>query len=294
MTDTKRPDPKDTESGGERIAKFLARAGLCSRREAERWIEAGRVTVNGEKLTTPAFKVSNRDRVVVDGKVVGTPEPTRLWRYYKPTDLVTSNSDPEGRKTVFDNLPDTLPRVMSVGRLDINSEGLLLLTNDGALSRHLELPTTGWLRRYRVRAWGRMSQQKLDTLKDGVRIDGVLYTVDEARLERQQGDNFWANISLREGKNREIRRLMEHLDSKVSRLIRTSYGPFQLGNLNPGEVEVVPTRVLREQLGAKHKEFQLPSSENQSGRANRAQSADGRRPRPKSKSKPTNRKRSRK
>jgi 23S rRNA pseudouridine2605 synthase len=234
-----------------RIAKAMARAGLCSRREAERWIVEGRVRVNGRKLTTPAFEVSAKDEVLVDGKPLPSPEPVRLWRYHKPRGLVTTHKDPQGRPTVFAALPPELPRVVSIGRLDFNSEGLLLLTNDGALARHLELPATGWLRRYRVRAHGRVAEADLAAIKDGVEIEGVRYGAIEATLDSVQGANAWLTIGLREGKNREVRRILSHLGLEVNRLIRISYGPFQLLDLKPGAVEPVKRRVLAEQLGSR-------------------------------------------
>ncbi|MCB1515033.1 MAG: pseudouridine synthase [Hyphomicrobiaceae bacterium] len=232
-----------------RIAKAMARAGLCSRREAERWINDGRVVVNGRRLTTPACEVGLADKVLVDGKPLPAAEPPQLWRYHKPRGLVTTHADPEGRPTVFENLPSTLPRVISIGRLDFNTEGLLLLTNDGALARHLELPATGWLRRYRVRAHGRVTQADLDKLKNGVEIDRVRYGPVEATLDSLQGGNIWLTLALREGKNREVRRILEHLGLQVNRLIRVSYGPFQLLDLKPGETEPVKRRVLADQLG---------------------------------------------
>lgn len=232
-----------------RIARAMARAGLCSRREAERWIADGRVVVNGKRLATPACEVGPGDKVLVDGKPLPAAEPPRLWRYHKPRGLVTTHSDPEGRPTVFDHLPDGLPRVISVGRLDFNTEGLLLLTNDGALARHLELPSTGWLRRYRVRAHGRVTQADLDKLKNGIEIDGVRYGPVEASLDSLQGGNIWITIALREGKNREVRRILEHLGLQVNRLIRISYGPFQLLDLKPRDVDAVKRRVLADQLG---------------------------------------------
>ena len=239
------------DDGPMRIAKAMARAGLCSRREAERWIASGRVSVNGAVLKTPAVEVGARDKVLVDGQPLPEAEPVRLWRYHKPRGLVTTHADPEGRPTVFDSLPEDLPRVISVGRLDFNTEGLLLLTNDGALARHLELPSTGWLRRYRVRAHGRVTAEALAKLKDGIEIDGVRYGPVEATLDSLQGGNVWLTLALREGKNREVRRILEHLGLAVNRLIRLSYGPFQLLDLKPGEAEPVKRRVLADQLGAK-------------------------------------------
>jgi len=238
--------------GGDRIAKALARAGVASRREVERLIEAGRVALNGQVLTTPAVKVEAGDILTVDGKVVNEAEPARLFRYHKPIDLVTSHNDPQGRPTVFENLPKGLPRLISVGRLDINSEGLLLLTNDGGLARALELPQTGIVRRYRARARGRVTQEKLDTLKNGITVEGVHYGSIEAKLDKAkegpQGANLWITVVLAEGKNREVRRVLEALGLKVNRLIRLSYGPFALGTLAAGEIEEVGPRVIREQL----------------------------------------------
>jgi 23S rRNA pseudouridine2605 synthase len=237
---------------GERIAKVLARAGLCSRREAERWIAEGRVAVGGKTLTTPAVTVTAADFVTVDGAPLPARESARLWRYHKPAGLVTSHKDPQGRPTVFKRLPKTLPRVVSVGRLDLNSEGLLLLTNDGTLARKLELPATGWVRRYRVRVFGTVDEAKLAELAQGVTVSGVRYGPIRARLDRRQGSNAWLTVALAEGKNREVRKVMERLGLGVNRLIRVAYGPFQLGNLPRGGVEEVPRKVLREQLG---KEF---------------------------------------
>jgi 23S rRNA pseudouridine2605 synthase len=234
-----------------RIAKALARAGLCSRREAERWVAEGRVTVNGQILKSPARDVSQSDRVLVDGKPLPSVEPPRLWRYHKPKGQVTTHRDPQGRPTVFEALPDHLPRVISIGRLDFNTEGLLLLTNDGDLARHLELPATGWLRRYRVRAHGAVTQEALDKLKAGIEIGGVRYGPIEATLDKVQGANVWLTIGLREGKNREVRTVLETLGLGVNRLIRISFGPFQLLDLEPGAVEPVKRRVLIEQLGAR-------------------------------------------
>lgn len=239
----------EQQNSGERIAKVLARAGVASRRGAEQLIADGRVTVNGKTLTSPALNVSPRDNITVDGKAVGEPEKTRLWRYHKPTGLVTSHKDPEGRDTVFQKLPKDLGRVISVGRLDLNSEGLLLLTNNGELSRALELPSTGWARRYRVRAFGRVTEVELEKLRKGITAEGVKYGPIEVEIEREQGGNKWLNVSLREGKNREIRKALAAVGMTVNRLIRISYGPFQLGNLQPGEVKSVPERVLQDQCG---------------------------------------------
>jgi 23S rRNA pseudouridine2605 synthase len=239
------------EAKGERIAKVIARAGICSRRDAERLITEGRVLLNGRKLDTPAITVGPRDRIEVNGTPLATRERTRLWLFHKPKGLVTTNRDPEGRPTVFSALPADMPRVLSVGRLDINTEGLLLLTNDGGLARVLELPSTGWLRRYRVRAHGRVEQPALDALRRGVTIEGMIYGAVEAEIERLQGTNIWLQVGLREGKNREVKRILEHLGLGVNRLIRISYGPFQLGDLEPGEAREVRGRVLRDQLGDK-------------------------------------------
>jgi len=236
---------------GQRIAKVIARAGVCSRREAEAWIAAGRVSVNGDVLSSPAFNVSDADDVRVDGRRLGAAERTRLFLFHKPRGVVTTARDPEGRETVFDALPAGLPRLIAVGRLDINTEGLLLLTNDGGLARVLELPSTGWLRRYRVRAHGKIEQAALDRLIGGVTIDGVDYRGIEAALDREQGSNVWITMGLREGKNREIKKVLEHLGLQVNRLIRVSFGPFELGDLAEGEAAEVRTRVLRDQLGAK-------------------------------------------
>ena len=233
----------------DRIAKVLARAGLCSRREAERWIAEGRVKLDGAVLTSPAVTVGEGAIILVDGKPLAEPEPTRLWRYHKPAGLVTSHKDEKGRTTLFEKLPPELGRVISVGRLDLNSEGLLLLTNDGELARKLELPSTGWIRRYKVRIHGIVAPEQLLALEKGVTIDGVRYGPIKAELERQQGANAWCVMSLAEGKNREVRRVFEYLGSTVNRLIRLSYGPFQLGALPRGQVEEVPRRVVRDQLG---------------------------------------------
>jgi 23S rRNA pseudouridine2605 synthase len=246
---SRKPHENENDNGRERIAKVMARAGLASRRQAESWIAAGRVKVNGTVLSTPAFTVGPSDRIEVDGKPLPVRERTRLFLYNKPKGLVTTHSDPEGRPTIFQNLPKHLPRLVSIGRLDINSEGLLLLTNDGGLSRSLELPATGWLRRYRVRANGRTDQAALNRLRKGVTVEGVHYGAIEATLDREQGANLWLTVGIREGKNREVRKVLAHLGLKVNRLIRVSFGPFQLGDLKDGAVEEVPTRVLRDQLG---------------------------------------------
>ncbi len=245
-----REEPKPKKAG-ERIAKVLARAGLASRRDAEEMVTQGRVTVNGRVINSPALDVTANDVVAVDGKDLPPRERTRLFLYHKPKGLMTTHADPEGRPTVFDNLPEGLPRLISVGRLDFNTEGLLLLTNDGGLARELELPETGWLRRYRVRAHGEITQAQLDQLKDGIEVDGVKHGPIDATLERDQGANVWLVFAIREGKNREVRNVMAHLGLEVNRLIRISYGPFQLGELEEGQVEEVKTRVLREQLGEK-------------------------------------------
>jgi 23S rRNA pseudouridine2605 synthase len=244
------PD-KHERNSGERIAKRIARAGLCSRREAEAWIAAGRVAVNGTVVASPALNVGVRDRITVDGQALPARERTRLVLYHKPRGLVTTHADPQGRPTIFQKLPQDLPRLISVGRLDLNSEGLLLLTNDGGLARVLERPETGWLRRYRVRAHGRVDQAALDGLREGITIDGIRYGPIEASLDREQGANVWLTFAMREGKNREVRNVLGHLGLSVNRLIRVSFGPFQLGDLAEGAVEEVPTRVLREQLGAR-------------------------------------------
>jgi 23S rRNA pseudouridine2605 synthase len=245
-----RPAPKPKKTG-ERVAKAVSRAGLASRRDAEEWITQGRVTVNGRVINSPALDVTANDVVAVDGQPLPPRERTRLFLYHKPRGLMTTHADPEGRPTVFDNLPEGLPRLISIGRLDFNTEGLLLLTNDGGLARALELPETGWLRRYRVRAHGEITQAQLDELKSGIEVDGVKYGPIDATLERDQGANVWLVFAIREGKNREVRNVMAHLGLEVNRLIRVSYGPFQLAELAEGEVEEVRTRVLRDQLGEK-------------------------------------------
>jgi 23S rRNA pseudouridine2605 synthase len=234
---------------GERVAKVIARAGLASRREAEAWIAAGRVAVNGAVITSPACNVTAQDTVTVDGAPLPARERTRLFLYHKPRGLMTTHADPEGRPTIFQHLPAELPRLISVGRLDFNTEGLLLLTNDGALARVLELPATGWLRRYRVRAHGKVTQAQLDQLRSGLTLSGIHYGAIEATIERVQGANLWLTFAIREGKNREVRNVLGHLGLDVTRLIRVSFGPFQLAELKTGDVEEVRTRILREQLG---------------------------------------------
>jgi 23S rRNA pseudouridine2605 synthase len=240
--------PPNGPSRGDRIAKYLARAGVASRRDAEKLLTEGKIRLNNVLVTHPATFVTPGDLVTVNGRLVEEPERTRLWRYHKPDGLVTTHHDPEGRPTVFDKLRQQLPRVISVGRLDLTSEGLLLLTNDGALARTLELPATGWIRRYRVRVHGAVQPPALAALAKGVTIDGVRYAPIDAGLDARKGENAWLTVSLREGRNREIRRVMSHLGLDVTRLIRIAYGPFQLGTLPRGGIEEVPTRVLREQL----------------------------------------------
>ncbi|MEL6621827.1 MAG: pseudouridine synthase [Pseudomonadota bacterium] len=233
-----------------RIAKAIAHAGICSRRDAEALIGERRVKLNGRVLDAVGTVVGPTDVIVVDDAPLPAAEPPQLWRYYKPRGRVTTHRDPEGRPTVFDALPETLPRVISVGRLDFNTEGLLLLTTDGDLARHLELPSTGWLRRYRVRALGRITQARLDQLKDGTTIEGIRYGPVEAEIDRVQGSNTWMTIGLREGKNREVRKILGALELQVNRLIRVSYGPFQLLDMKPGDVEIVRRRVLIDQIGS--------------------------------------------
>ena len=258
--------PGQDDEGGDRIAKALARSCVASRREVERLIEAGRVALNGEVLTSPVVKVRPGDILTVDGKMIDEPEPTRVFRYHKPTGLMTTHNDPKNRPTVFQALPKDLPRLISVGRLDLNSEGLLLLTNDGALSRALEMPQNAWVRRYRARAFGDTTQAKLDRLKDGITVEGVRYGSIEARLDKAQdkaggGKNIWITLTLSEGKNREVRRVLEALGLKVNRLIRLSYGPFALGTLLPGQIEEVGPRVIRELLDGIVPEANMPKGD---------------------------------
>ncbi|MCB9944127.1 MAG: rRNA pseudouridine synthase [Geminicoccaceae bacterium] len=236
---------------GERIAKKIARAGICSRRQAETLIAERRVTVDGQVIESPALNVTDAQIVAIDGETLRTPEPVRLFRLHKPTGVVSTARDPDGRRTITDLLPPELPRLMTIGRLDINSEGLLLLTNDGELKRRLELPSTGWLRRYRVRVYGDLDEQALKALESGIEIDGVRYGSIMARLDSRRGANAWLSVGLREGKNREIRRVLDHLGLQVSRLIRIAYGPFQLGSLQPRDVDELTGKVVREQLGGK-------------------------------------------
>ncbi|HEX8166394.1 MAG TPA: pseudouridine synthase, partial [Beijerinckiaceae bacterium] len=251
MTDTNRNDREPEAPEGERIAKVIARAGIASRRDAEAMIAEGRVTLNGAAVSSPAVNVTDADRITVDGEPLPARERTRLWLFHKPRGLVTTARDPEGRPTVFESLPEDLPRVVAIGRLDINTEGLLLLTNDGGLAKVIAHPDTGWMRRYRVRAYGDVTQADLDKLKGGVTVDGMDYGPVEATLDRVQGDNLWITLGLREGKNREVKKILEHLGLAVNRLIRLSFGPFQLGDLEAGLVEEVRTKVLKEQLGQK-------------------------------------------
>ena len=241
----------DQQERRERIAKVIARAGLASRREAEGWISAGRVTVNGAVIFSAALAVTAQDSIAVDGNPLPARERTRLLLFHKPRSFLTTRADPQGRPTIFTILPEGLPRLISVGRLDLNTEGLLLLTNDGALARVLELPATGWLRRYRVRAHGRITQNELDRLREGITIDRVRYGPIEASIDRGQGSNTWLTFAIREGKNREVKNVLGHLGLAVNRLIRISFGPFQLGDLVPGAIEEVRTRTLRDQLGTR-------------------------------------------
>ncbi|MFV0491407.1 MAG: pseudouridine synthase [Pseudorhodobacter sp.] len=279
----KTPGPKALP--GERIAKVLSRAGVASRREAERLIALGQVTVNGKTIESPALNVTGKDRITVAGKPVGAPEPPRLWLYHKPLGLVTSAADEKGRETVFDRLPADLPRVMTIGRLDLNSEGLLLLTNDGGLKRKLELPSTGWLRKYRVRVRGNPEDATLTPLREGITVEGERFQPMQVTLDRQQGANAWLTIGLREGKNREIRRAMAAIGLTVNRLIRIGYGPFRLNEIKPGEVEEVRPRILRDQLGlTETPAVQPPARPERPGRARpklRRGKGDVAKPRPK-------------
>ena len=238
-----------TELPTERIAKRLSRAGECSRREAERWVAEGRITVDGKKISKPGTLVTAMSEIRVDGKPITAIQNTRLWRFHKPSGRLCTNTDPRGRDTIFDNLPNHLPRVMSVGRLDFDSEGLLLLTNDGSLARQLELPQTGWIRRYRARMYGVPGDRDLLALKRGLVVDGVRYGAIDAVVDNRKGANAWLTVTLREGKNREIRKVFDHLGHPVNRLIRTAFGPFQLGKLVRGGIDEVPERVLRDQIG---------------------------------------------
>lgn len=254
MNDRVRPKNTTEPEKGERIAKVMARAGLCSRREAERWIADGRVAVDGVVLETPAVVVTSANSVAVDGNPIAGRQETKLWRYHKPPGLLVSNNDPEGRPTIFERLPQYLPRVVTVGRLDMSSEGLLLLTNNGELARFMEQPSTGWIKHYRVRVNGRVNDKSLEKLSNGITVSGIRYGSIKASLDRQQGANAWLNMSLTEGKNREIRKVLEHLELPVSRLIRITYGPFQLGKMERGGVEETGRRMLRDSVP---KEFNL-------------------------------------
>lgn len=247
--ESNRAAPAGSASNGDRIAKVIARAGICSRRDAEKLIAEGRVTLNGEKVGSPARNVTGDDVVAVDNMPLAQPQAARMWRYHKPPGLVTTHKDEKGRPTVFASLPKALGRVVSVGRLDFNSEGLLLLTNDGDIARRMEMPAAGWTRVYRVRLFGKVTQAELDRLAEGTVIDGVKYGPIIADLERSKGVYAWARVSLKEGKNREVKRVMESLGLKVARLIRVSYGPFQLGHLAEGQSEEIPARLWREKLG---------------------------------------------
>ena len=265
---------------GERIAKVMARAGVASRRDAERMIVEGRVAVNGKAVTSPALDITPADRVTVDGKPIDAPQPARLWLYYKPLGLVTTERDEKGRQTVFESLPEGMPRVMSVGRLDLNSEGLLLLTNDGELKRRLELPTTGWLRKYRVRVNGRPNEATFDPLRRGITIDGEDFQPMDISLDKQQGANAWLTVGIREGRNREVRRAMSEIGLIVNRLIRVSYGPFRLNTMKPGDVVEVKQRILRDQLGeGGDKQAPTPREDGDAPRKPRAPRPEGEAPR---------------
>ncbi len=264
----------DETTKGERIAKRMARAGVCSRREAEVMILEGRVKIDNKLIITPATLVTDDMMITVDGKPIDKPERTRVWRYHKPRGLLTTNRDPQGRATIYDELPKHLPRVISVGRLDYNSEGLLLLTNDGGVARKLELPETGWARRYRVRAFGTLSPDQVEKLARGMTVEGVRYGAIETAIDRQQGGNVWLTMSLSEGKNREIRKVLEAIGLRVSRLIRVAYGPFQLGRLEPGEIEEVPGKILADQLGLDKKSVHVPRGKELAARTAAAPKAD--------------------
>jgi len=242
---------EEIKQESERLAKVIARSGLCSRRDAEKLIALGKVKVDGQIITTPATKVNSNNKIVVDGKAIDAAEKTRLWLFYKPRGYLVSAKDPQGRQTIHDILPKDLPRIITVGRLDYNSEGLLLLTNNGKLSRHLELPSTGWKRRYRVRAFGRYNEDSLDKLRKGCKIDGIQYGKAEITVEKSQGANNWFEVTISEGKNREIRKLFEHINLEVNRLIRVAFGPFQIGTLTMSQVKEVPSKVIKEQVGFK-------------------------------------------
>jgi 23S rRNA pseudouridine2605 synthase len=270
-------DAKNAEKG-ERIAKRMARAGVCSRREAEVMILEGRVKIDNKLIITPATLVTDEMMITVDGKPIDKPERTRVWRYHKPRGLLTTNRDPQGRATIYDELPKHLPRVISVGRLDYNSEGLLLLTNDGGVARKLELPETGWARRYRVRAFGTLSPDQVEKLARGMTVEGVRYGAIETAIDRQQGGNVWLTMTLSEGKNREIRKVLEAIGLRVSRLIRVAYGPFQLGRLEPGEIEEVPGKILAEQLGLDKKSVHVPRGKELAGRSTPVSAPDAPKP----------------
>ncbi len=275
----------------ERIAKVIARAGLCSRRDAERWIAEGRVKLDGKVLETPAIVVGPDNTIEVNGEPLPLPERPRLWKYHKPKGQITAARDPEGRDTVFDHLPKDLPRLQPVGRLDYNSEGLLLFTNDGGLKRKMELPATGWTRRYRVRVHGQVDERHIKTLAEGITIDGVHYAPIEASISHQAKTNAWMLMSLKEGKNREIRRVCEHLGLIVNRLIRVSYGPFQLGEIEPGDIVELPAKLIRDQFGLEGKTSppkETSSKSNSSGK--KPQGRTGRKPSDKSSTKPAGKK----
>lgn len=267
---TKPPGQTDWNEG-ERIAKYLARCGVASRRACETLIEEGKVFVNGERLISPAVKVTGREDIRIERKRIEPPEKTRLWRYHKPAGLITTNHDPEGRRTIFEELPKSLPRTVTIGRLDLNTEGLLLLTNDGELARALELPDNAYERTYRARAHGRISQEKLDTLKEGAVVDGDVFGPIHAELERQMGANSWITVSLREGRKREVRRALETLELKVNRLIRISYGPFKLADLKPGAVQEIPSARLMTDIGHLIPEANAPVSAGSRFKGNRKQ-----------------------